>query len=114
MNITYKLVRSDGSTTSYSEELRGEPGTWYQQLHEIFERHFGADIEWEHVNVWHNDEYHDMFVDETGMLKGLPVNVKATAIYRANVMAHEATPPHPDDMPAIHGDALFFDQRVWF
>lgn len=114
MNVTYQFIKYDGTVTTHSDELRGEPGTWYAQLHVIFERHFGPDIEMEHVTVWHEEHYTDMFVDETGVLKGLPVNLVATKIYQANVMAHETNPPDPRDMPMIHGDAILFNRRVWY
>ena len=114
MNITYKFIKVDGTETTHSNDLRGEPGTWYDQLHTIFDQHFGPDIEVEHVNVWYDNHYTDMFVDETGVLKQLPVNPKATAIYRANVLAHAVNPPNPEEMPPIHGDAILFEKKVWY
>jgi len=114
MIVSFKFIRVDGTVTTHSDELRGEPGNWYKSLHDIFAEFFGDDIEMEHVNVWHKGKYTDMFVDETGVLKGLPINPKATEIYRANVLAHEVNPPNPNDMPPIHGDALLFEQKVCF
>ena len=113
MKIHYRIIHVNGTTTSHTVETRGDRDAWYPQLLALFHEHFGDDIEMEHVNVWHNDEYHDMFVNETGAFDGLPVNAAATKIYRANVMAHESSPPDPNDLPAIYGDAMLFDERVW-
>jgi hypothetical protein len=76
--------------------------------------------------------YRDMFVDEEGQAlllrltedgvsavrdrpgKGLPRNEAATALYRRNVLMHEA-PSDPESHPWIAGPAVFFpDRRVWF
>src|SRR5258708_1352178 len=46
----------------------------------------GADPE--HVNVFWENKYTDMFVDDVGKLKELPRNEQATAIYRNNWMVH--------------------------
>jgi len=43
----------------------------------------------------------------------LPVNVVASAIYRANWQA-EYPATNPDELPAIHGTAVLFLRRVWF
>lgn len=73
----------------------------------------GEDADPEHVRVWHNGRYHDMFVDEIGIEKGLPENAKATAIYRANALAHEVPKPHPDELPIVAGDVVLFHETVW-
>ena len=44
-----------------------------------------------------------MFVDDTGMIDGRPVNPKATALYRAICK--------PGTLPAIHGDVVILDDR---
>lgn len=112
MRVTYHKLCADGTETTHAHDFSGAPENWYSHVRQIFAEHFGEDIYYEHVNVWHQGEYRDMFVDETSALKGLPVNAKATEIYHANVKAH-----FPDefsaDMPLIYGDALLFDQRVW-
>lgn len=66
----------------------------------------------EHVNVWHDGKYLDMFVDETSVLKDLPFNPKATAIYRANHLAHDPDPEPEDELPIIAGDAILFLEKV--
>jgi hypothetical protein len=67
----------------------------------------------ERVRVWDRDSYLDMFVDEEGAIKKLPVNGAATAIYHANMLRGQ---PGADTSlwPRIHGVAVVFDRRVWF
>lgn len=67
----------------------------------------------EHVTVFHEGQYTDMFVDETGQLDNLPVNPDATAIYRNNVLVH-VPGTKPEDMPDIRGTAIVFSRKVWF
>jgi hypothetical protein len=54
----------------------------------------------------------DMFVDETGVLKGLPRNGAATAIYRRNALLHQGV-SDPESLPWIAGVAILFERRVW-
>jgi hypothetical protein len=73
----------------------------------------------ERVTVWHNGEYLDMFVDDMGAIKRLPVNEAATLIYHANMIAHaehfeHCLTPDTSDWPKIHGVAVLFHRRVWF
>jgi hypothetical protein len=82
-------------------------------VREIAQDVIGADNDVEHVNVWHNEKYLDMFVDETGVLKELPFNNKATTIYRANWKAHEPNPGPDDELPYIAGNAVLFMEKVW-
>jgi hypothetical protein len=70
--------------------------------------------DYEHVLVFWWNRYTDMFVDETGVLKGLPVNERATEIYLNNLRVHA---PGSDALilpPSIHGPAVLFDKKVWF
>ena len=61
----------------------------------------------DHVNVWFNNKQADMFVDEAGRMKNLPLNSYATEVYRAG-------PSGPRHDGTIHGPAIIFDGRVWF
>ena len=69
--------------------------------------------DFEHVNVFWEGEYRDMFVDEIGQLKDLPINMRATVIYWNNVKVHSPTEYDPDRMPLIFGKAVIFDKKVW-
>ncbi len=67
----------------------------------------------EHVSVLFQDRSTDMFVDETGVLKGLPRNEVATAIYRtAWLKAHPNG--NPESLPHIAGIAVVTGRRIWF
>lgn len=57
--------------------------------------------------------YTDMFVDECGQLKSLPINGVATDIYRRNWLLHEKDPGPPDDLPTIAGPAVLFRDPFW-
>lgn len=78
----------------------------------------GANIE--RVNVWltpsyipgANGYYTDMFVDEIGRLKLLPINTRASTIYHANILTHEPDMKH--DLVPIFGTAVLFLRRVWY
>jgi hypothetical protein len=70
----------------------------------------GADFE--HVLVSWNGTPSDMFVGEESSLRDLPMNHKATRIYRARQL--ERYPRlHPDCLPAIHGVAVLFEEIIW-
>lgn len=123
--VEYRIVRSDGQESKHFVDLpEAEKGRAlvtsddakkrYAMVKEIVAGVIGEDNDFEHVTVWHDDLYLDMFVDETGVEKDLPVNPIATSIYRANVLAHE--PPDSvllKDLPSIHGDAVLFLEKVW-
>lgn len=123
--VEYRIVRSDGQDTKHFVDLpepdkgrtlmmSADAKKRYELVKEIVARVIGDGNDIEHVTVWHDDLYLDMFVDETGVEKGLPVNPIATSIYRANVLAHE--PSDSDllkDLPSIHGDAVLFLEKVW-
>jgi hypothetical protein len=71
----------------------------------------------EHVTVWHNGKRTDMFVDEDGHAKLLHRNDAATEVYRGATMAGMTGEPIPDDpetLPWIAGDALLFEEHIWF
>lgn len=68
----------------------------------------------EHVRILGEDgKYTDMFVDENGLITGLPRNEKATEHYRRNwLKQHPDTPP--ERLSFIVGTAVLFDRQVWF
>jgi hypothetical protein len=71
----------------------------------------GGDLE--RVRVWHTNEYLDMFVDERGISKQLPVNAIATMIYRSNALTFQKPTPRAEDLSAIYGPAVLFMRRIW-
>lgn len=107
----YTIIRANGDEEVHSVQLPAEPD--YFQLKAIIQPIIGERNNFERVNVLHNDQYTDMFVDEIGPLKGLPLNATATAIYRANwIKQHPKV--DPDSLPPIVGTAVLFARRVWF
>lgn len=90
-------------------EVNFEPG--YHGLKNVVEPLLdGADLE--HVTVLFEDKPADMFVDEMGHMKSLPINREATTIYRTNWMKHNPD-ADPDSLPTIAGTAVVFDRIVW-
>lgn len=67
----------------------------------------------EHVSVLHDGKRRDMFVDEEGLLKGMPRNERATAIYRAAWLSRNPG-KDAEEISHIAGPAVLFTRRVWF
>lgn len=114
-----KVIQVDGTETLAEFELDDEPS--YAALMAVVQPRL--DGHWsEHVNVWDDFgdgemRHLDMFVDETGLIKGLPRNDKATIIYRrANLCGMSAVLPvsNPELLNVIVGPAVLFNRRVWF
>jgi len=67
----------------------------------------------EHVAVEYEGQRRDMFVDEIGQMKNLPVNGTATAIYRSWWLRTHPTDT-AENLPDVVGPAiLFLDRIVW-
>lgn len=113
-NVNYRFIAANGMTINGNMPFDDDnPGSNYDRLKSLWSQHFDRNADFEHVLVWNGEKYVDMFVDEEGRLKGLALNFKATDIYRANILQHEANPPPPSTMPAIFGDVLLFEERIW-
>jgi hypothetical protein len=107
----YRVIKADGSEVFQGHaDLPAKPD--YLQLKAVIDPLLGG-LDFERVNVWFDDRYTDMFVDECGMLKGLPRNERATVIYRANALKHQPD-QNPEHLPCICGDVVLFARRVWF
>ena len=106
----YRVISAAGAETKHAAQMG--PSPTLKELHDTVEPHLGGNG-MEHVLVLLAGRPADMFVDEIGVLKGLPRNEKATLIYRANWMAR-----HPkcdrETLPWIAGAAVLFYRRVWF
>ena len=118
MIIDYKVLRTDGSI---EEGQLNTDASLYDAVKKLFRATIGnGDLE--HVTVYDDswDEggprYRDMFVDEVGSWKNLPMNRQATKIYHANALEHRAEFAgliDYDDMALIFGDALLCRQEMW-
>ncbi len=109
MKTEYTIFRPDGSVEHASVDWPEEPG--FERIAALVEPLLdGADLE--HVTVLHDNKRADMFVDETGLLKNLPRNEQATAIYRAATIRREPK-RHLETLPHIVGTAILFRRIVW-
>lgn len=112
----YTVYHPDGKTEDHSLMLQHDPG--YDALKKIMARHLGEGNWLEHVTVLHDGKPKDMFVDEEGLLKGLPVNIAATEIYHTyskqqNPSGYAAAAMSGQLSPIV-GVAILFHRRVWF
>ena len=109
------VIPLDGPGVRSSVEIEANPGL--AALIAVCQPHIAPDDpKWhdlEHVRVFWKGEYLDMFVDEEGIRKRLPVNILATIVYHNNMKVH-APERLGDDPPEIYGPAVLFMRRVWF
>jgi len=110
VKTTYRVLRVGKKLERRSVDLPDQPGLG--ALRRVITPHLNGG-RLEHVAVLHEGERRDMFVDENGIEKGLPLNPEATAIYRNNTMT-QYPETDPEKLPAIYGPAVLFDRRVWF
>lgn len=110
MKTTYYVLRVGKKLEKRSVDMPDKPG--FGMLRRVITPHLnGGNLE--HVAVLHEGERRDMFVDDIGLLKALPLNPEATAIYRNNTLTNYPD-TKPESLPAIYGPAVLFDRRVWF
>lgn len=107
----FTIIRANGDEEVHTVELPARPD--YFQLKAIVQPLIGDRNDFERVAVLHDGKATDMFVDENGLLKGLPLNTKASAIYRANWLKQHPK-VDPESLPPIVGPAVLFSRRVWF
>lgn len=107
---SYEVLETNGRTTVHHFKWPAQPGL--ELIRKCLYRPLNG-AHFERVRVWHDQQYLDMFVDEEGMIKRLPVNDRATEIYRANAIAHIPN-AIPSLLPRIFGAAVLFHRRVWF
>lgn len=113
METRYTVYCADGTQADYAIDLPKKPS--YDELKDVISPYLNGG--WlERVSVLEDGKQLDMFVDEEGLLKGLPKNEAATAIYHNYWKTH-----HPDKyekekdrMSPIVGTAILFHRRVWY
>ena len=109
MHTVMTIIHADGREETRTVDLPAQPS--YEALRDLIKPVFDADFE--HVTILGNDERADMFVDETGRLKSLTRNDKATELYRAAwLKRHPGI--NPESLDHIVGAVVLFDRRVWF
>jgi hypothetical protein len=121
MKTIMTIIKTDGTREDRTVDLAEEPGynALRRVLAPIFAEQRGRPVDFEHVNVLHDNRRVDMFVDEYGAMPDmlLPVNVVATRIYHAaSIRPDRLNAPDGiiSDAPKIHGTAVLFGRRVWF
>lgn len=102
--ITYDMLYPDGSG---ERGIIMNNGKLPEKLRDIW-RQIGSG-EMEHVTVFWEGRYRSMYVNARGRLEHLPMNTKATEIYRNNVREHDPKNYQPKLMPWIAGPALLLD-----
>lgn len=108
--VTLTVLRPDAEPEELRLDLARHPGL--KKLREVLAPYLDGG-ELEHVSVLHQGRRSDMFVDDIGVLKELPRNEAATAIYRSYWLeSHPGT--DPETLPPICGPAILFSRQVWF
>ena len=108
---TYKFIPTNGPVVVGEFKLEDKPGENAKQVRAILQNVFG-DAYSERVTVFWEQGYCEMYVDEIGQIKGLPLNPRATEIYRNNIMVHEPGRHVATDLPTVAGDVVLFDRRI--
>lgn len=107
--FAYRVLGVDGMVTVSAALMTADCPT-LGEIHRVVKPYLDCAVE--HVLVLHNGKAVDMFVDETGVIKGLPRNEQATEIYRRNWLTqHPGT--DPETLPHIAGPAVLFEDVVW-
>lgn len=108
--VEYVAIHPGGREDRFVARLPIRPT--YDEIAKVVGPHF-SNAHFEHVSVLWDGKPLDMFVDEEGQLKHLPLNLRATKIYRNNWMqSHPAA--DPESLPTVVGLALLFSRRIWF
>jgi hypothetical protein len=110
--VEYHIIRASGEVSSSFCELPDDAREAWRMVRDIVLDEIGRDNKLEHVLVYWDGKYLDMFVDENGLAQGLPRNEFATRIYRNNIMTHEPGVT-AEELPFIVGDAVLLSERLW-
>ena len=111
MKTIFKMLSADGGVREQAMELEEYPTM--AVLRTIVQPYLAGATMY-HIRILdpaNSRDSVDMFVDETALLKGLPLNAEATKLYRA---AHLLFHPNddPDELPIVCGAAAVFTRRV--
>lgn len=116
MKTEYTIFKPGDSAVERGEiDWPPEPG--YKLIKALVESLLGDGEPLEHVSVLHDGRRRDMFVSDLGHMhlttRGpLPINDRATAIYRNNWMTRYPD-SDPETLPTIAGTAILFHRIVW-
>ncbi|MGL5156246.1 MAG: hypothetical protein ACRC9H_15195 [Aeromonas veronii] len=112
MQTEYTILRASGERVTHSVDLPQDPHL--QQLEAIVLPVIGERNWMVRVGLTFEDHPVDMFVDEFGHAKELPLNLTATLIYHAHIAGPNYPFTNPEGLPYIVGDVVLFHRRVWF
>lgn len=110
MKTGYTIYRPDGTSEDCEVDWPEAPSC--DQINALVAPIVGDSIE--HVNVKHDGEHRDMFVDEMGHMRKEPGvrNEAATTIYRRAWLDLAPQTP-PEDLSWIAGTAILFHRIIW-
>lgn len=103
--MIYTIYEPDGTNSEHEVDLPARPG--YDRLKAVLSPLFPG-THFEHVTILRGP---DMFVDEIGAIRGLPVNEAATKLYQEAAIRRGFD---ARDLSKIYGRAVVFHQRVWY
>lgn len=110
MKTTYQIIRPPGLVEKVEAEFSDDEDKRAEETLAVLNKFIPPGYI-EHVNVFWEGKYMDMFVDEDGHRKRLPVNIWATKIYWNNTIVHQ--PELADELTEmIVGDAVLFKKGV--
>jgi hypothetical protein len=105
MKIT--IFHENGIQETFEQDIQIDPE--YDVIRPLCDRAFSGYME--HVTVFFEGRYTDMFVDEESKLKGCRRNEAATVIYQNNALAHMGV-SNPEALDYIAGGALLFHEPI--
>lgn len=108
MMTALHIFHVDGAIEDRTADLPERPSL--AALHALCDPIVGGVAE--HVTVLGEDGPQDLFVHETGVNDGLPLNPNATALYRRAWLSRNPD-ADPDSLPYVAGVAVAFGRRVW-
>lgn len=104
------LFTPGGSATRSVDDWPHSPSV--DAIHKLVRPYLTHNQRPERVLVFWEGEYRDMFVGDRSLDLDEP-NVRATEVYRNNVLVHDPRAGPADDMPMVYGPAVLFSRRVW-
>ena len=110
--LGYTILHADGcETLGQFQDFPTDATAICEAIKRLFAM-IGEDAQFERVSVWYKGGYTDMFVNQTGRLKGLRRNEAATAICRASVLLRQKPRPPAEGLSWIAGDTVLLSRRV--
>lgn len=117
--MLYRVINTDPSIVHADYEIDWPPKPGIDLINKLVKPLLN-DSWIEHVSVlydFHNVgklEPSDMFVDEIGALKSLPINREATLIYHTFTNDRRKPKSPLTNLAFIYGTAIIFERRIWY